>query len=193
MANTIKDTIATRKIAILASDGAEERSLEQVIRALTNAGAQAKIVAPHLGFLKASGGKEFLIECSLLTGSSVLFDAVYVPGGPDSVRALAMERDAADFLTEAYRHCKTIGATDEGIELLSAYRVAPVSAHDDETIASGVVLGAGGQMDSFVKKFIAAIQKHRHWQRKGKNQFKLSADGEETRGRQHVAAQMTRR
>ena len=192
MANTIKDTIVTRKIAILASDGADERSLEQVMRALTNAGAQAKIVAPHLGFLKASGGKEFMIECSLLTGSSVLFDAVYVPGGHDSVRALAMERDAADFLTEAYRHCKTIGATDEGIELLNAYRVAPVSAHDGET-ASGVVLGTGGQVGSFVKQFIAAIQKHRHWHRKGKNQFKVSGDGEETRGRQYVAAQMTGR
>jgi catalase len=60
-----------------------------MIEALTSAGALGKIVAPRLGYLKASDGGEFLIEFSLLTASSVLFDAVYVPGGERSVRALS--------------------------------------------------------------------------------------------------------
>jgi hypothetical protein len=48
----------------------------------------------RLGYLAASEGGEFPIEYSLLTASSVLFDAIYVPGGEESVRALAAERDA---------------------------------------------------------------------------------------------------
>jgi len=184
MANTVKDTIVTRKIAVLATDGVDEHSLEQVVTALKKAGAQAKIVAPRLGYVQASDGKEFLVECSLLTASSVLFDAVYVPGGRDSVRALAVERDAVDFLTEAYRHCKTIGATDEGLELLSASRLAPDSGRNSKGNASGMVLGTGEQIVSFIRQFTTAIQQHRHWSRKGKNQIKPSADVEETRGRQ---------
>jgi catalase len=69
MAHTVKDTIATRKVAILAADGVDEPSLTRMVKALTAAGALGKIVAPRLGYLKASGGGEFLIDFSLLTAS----------------------------------------------------------------------------------------------------------------------------
>ena len=49
----------------------------------------AKIVAPRLGTLKGDDGDELLIDFSLLTASSVLFDAVYVPGGADERRGSA--------------------------------------------------------------------------------------------------------
>lgn len=182
MANTVKNTIATRKVAILAADGVDQASMSRMIKSLTEAGAQGKIVAPRMGNLEASLGKEFLIEFSLLTTSSVLFDAVYIPGGPKSVQALLAERDAVEFVTEAYRHCKTIAATGEGAELLRACPLPKTS--DGKGGEPGVIVGATSQSGLVVQQFIEAVARHRHWSRKGQHKLVLPSDGEETRGRQ---------
>jgi catalase len=176
MANTVKNTIATRKVAILAADGVDEPSLARMVKALTAAGALGKIVAPRLGYLKASGGSEFLIDFSLLTASSVLFDAVYVPGGEASVRALAAERDAVEFVTEAYRHCKAIAATGEGAQLLAACPGIPTGGDEDADPA--LVVGDNGRTASVMKRFIEAIAQHRNWARPGKNRLVPSPAGE---------------
>lgn len=111
MANTVKDSIKTRKVAVLAADGFDDAALSGMKKVLTAAGAQAKIVAPRLGFLTSDKGVQVKIDFSLLTTSSVLFDAVYVPGGEESVAALKREAEAINFVNEAYKHCKTIAAT----------------------------------------------------------------------------------
>ena len=54
------------------------------MRALTAAGAVPKIVAPRGGTLKGAGGGGVDVDWSLLTVGSVLFDAVFVPGGQKS-------------------------------------------------------------------------------------------------------------
>jgi catalase len=177
MANTVKDTIATRKVAILAADGVDEASLTQMVKSLASAGALGKIVAPRLGYLKGSEGREFLIEFSLLTASSVLFDAVYVPGGEPSVRALTAERDAVEFVTEAYRHCKAIAATGDGATLIAACPgIPPASGAEDADPA--LIVGDNGQTDRVVREFIQAIAQHRNWMRQGKNRVVPSPAGE---------------
>jgi catalase len=176
MAGTVKDTIKTRRVAILAADGVDEPTLTRMVKALTSAGALAKIVGPRLGYVKGSEGREFLIDFSLLTASSVLFDAVYVPGGEASVRALAAERDAVEFVTEAYRHCKAIAATGEGAQLLAACPGIPTTDGDDADPA--VVVGDNGRTGSVVKRFIDAIAQHRNWTRAGRNRLVSSGAGE---------------
>lgn len=57
------------------------------------------------------------IDNSFVTAASVVFDAIYVPGGEESISTLIEEGDAIHFLDEAYRHCKPIG-TDGGLKLL---------------------------------------------------------------------------
>ena len=42
------------------------------------------------------------------------------PGGKESIETLKMQGDAIHFINEAFRHCKPLGATGEGIELLKA-------------------------------------------------------------------------
>jgi catalase len=61
-------------------------------------------------------------DFSFLTGSSVLFDAFYVPDGEASVTSLKGEPEVANFLNEAYKHCKTIAASGAGVELLASCR-----------------------------------------------------------------------
>jgi catalase len=183
MANTVKDTIVTRKVAILASDGVDEASLTRMVKSLTAAGAMPKIVAPRLGYLKASEGGEFLIDFSLLTASSVLFDAVYVPGGARSVQALAAERDAVEFVTEAYRHCKAIAATGEGAQLIAACPSIPATAPDAADADPALIVDDAGRIARVVKQFIEAIAQHRNWTRTGKNRL-VPSPGGELRGEQ---------
>ena len=120
MANTAKDTIKTRKIAILAADGVDDTALSGMKQALMAAGAQAKVVAPRLGSLTGTNGSAIAIDFSLLTSGSVLFDAVYVPGGERSITTLSQEGKALHFIQEAYTHCKAIAASGAGVELLRA-------------------------------------------------------------------------
>jgi len=196
MANTVKGSIATRRVAILAADGVDGASLEQVREALLFAHAQGQIVAPRLGALETDDGGMLWADHSLLTASSVLFDAVYVPGGAASVQALLEDRDALDFLNDAYRHCKPIAASSEGMDLLRACPGILVghgaseeggngngSGAESDLEADGIVARADVADATFVQAFLSAIGEHRFWNRARKNRFGPSMGGDETRGR----------
>jgi catalase len=148
-------------------------------------GAMPVLVAPRLGPVADSQGREHWVEQSLLTGSSVLFDAVYVPGG-SGVQALAQELDALDWICEAYRHCKPIAASGEGVELLGRCRGVlegpPQLLRSGDPGLDGLLLADEAVTEEFAGAFVAAIARHRFWERTGKNL--LGAPGDrETRGR----------
>jgi catalase len=157
--STRADTIATRRVAILAADGVDDDELNQALEALTSQGAQAKIVAPRLGYIQSRKGNELKIHFSLLTASSVLFDAVYVPGGEKSISALSNEPSAIEFIREAYRHCKAIGVSHQAFDLLKSANVP--NAEQDE----GIVIGSSAGDGKLITKFIAAVARHRTWTR----------------------------
>ena len=178
MANTVKDTIRTRKVAFLAADGFDAAALAAMKKALTGAGAQVKIVAPRLGFLKGSDGAEVKIDFSFLTCASVLFDAVYIPGGEKSASAIKAEADAIHFVNEAFKHCKAIAATGAGVEVLRASSIGAGSeAGKANSVGGGrvvsdegVVTGEDAQAGKAAAEFIKAIAQHRHWSREAKPQ-----------------------
>jgi catalase len=171
MANTVKDSIKTRRIAILAADGVEDSELSSVKQALGAAGAQAKVIAPRLGSLKSANGTDVNIDFSLLTAGSVLFDAVYVPGGVRSVETLKGEAKALHFIHEAYKHCKTIATTGAGVELLRASYLGtgiildPSAGGKQTGIGEGVIIGSDAEVGDVAAEFIHAIAQHRHWSR----------------------------
>ncbi|GAB2789418.1 catalase HPII [Rhabdobacter roseus] len=159
MANTAKDSIKTRMVAILAADGVNEDELTQMQKALEAEGAMTKIVAPHLGTIKASGGTEFKVEKSFLTGTSVVFDAVYVPGGTQSVDTLLGVPKAIHFLNEAYLHCKPIAASEEGKKLLLATYFTKKVSGESTPVDAGLLL------EQNPESFIKAMAQHRFWER----------------------------
>jgi catalase len=183
MANTIKSGIATRKIAMLAADGVDDVALSAMKKALTAAGAQAKVIAPRLGVLKGVKGAQVNVDFSFLTAGSVLFDAVYLPGGEASVEILKGDAKALLFVKEAYLHCKTIAAADAGIGLLSAAHLGSdrtaeshaegVQQDESKFMApdEGVITGRGAQTNQMAASFIRAIAQHRHWDREAKGQM----------------------
>jgi catalase len=81
MANTIKDSIRSRKVAFLAADGVNEASVQAMKEALEAEGAAVDIIAPKLRNIITSTDQEITPAKSFLTAASVLYDAVYIPGG----------------------------------------------------------------------------------------------------------------
>jgi catalase len=157
MAKTVKDSAETRKVAILAADGVDGEAIAAMKRTLLAAGAVPKIVAPHGGSLKAAGGEALTVDFTLLTVGSVLFDAVFVPGGERSTSGLAADATAVLFVREAYKHCKAIAASGTGLALVEA---AGVDAKDVLTRPA-----ADGQLAA---AFVKAIARHRDWSREAK-------------------------
>jgi catalase len=166
MANTIKDSIETRKIGFLAADGVDADSVNAVKSVLEAAGAVVEIIAPHLGEIIAADNSAIPVQKSLLTASSVFYDALYVPSGITSSATLEADADAVHFLNEAYRHCKAIAAHADAVQVLEATYFAKKLPEDDSeesALMEGIVI----QED--VKKlgniFISAIAQHRFWER----------------------------
>jgi catalase len=170
MANTAKDSIQTRKVAILGDDGFDDDAVATIKKALTDAGAQAKLVAPRLGVLKSAKGAEAKVDFSLLTASSVMFDAVYIPGGEKSVKSLQKHLEALEFVQEAFKHCKTIAANGAGGELIRACSLTNGATtrkaqKKEQGGEEGVIIGGDDRAGVIASEFVKAIAQHRHWSR----------------------------
>ncbi len=167
--NFPEKTIATRKVAVLLADGFDDVALAEMNKALLTAGAAPKTIAPRLGVVTGVDGAELKVDCSFLTGASVLFDAVYIPGGDASVEALKPIAEVSEFVNEAYKHCKAIAASGSGVGLV-ARSLGEKFSESDTTgklvgTADGVVTSRGPVTPDFTTEFIAAIAQHRHWER----------------------------
>jgi catalase len=172
--NFPKNTIKTRTIAVLLADGFDDAAVAEMSKALLSAGATPKTIAPRLGVVTGANGTEIKVDCSFLTGSSVLFDAVYIPGGDASVAALTAEPEAYEFVAEAYKHCKAIAASGAGVGLLA--NALPRKFNETEasgkqaSVIEGVVSSREASISNVAAAFIRAIAQHRHWERENSKQ-----------------------
>jgi catalase len=167
MANPAAD-IKTRRVAILLADGVDLLSFKRLQQDLQEAGAHCKLIAPQLGPVTTSSGKQLAADHTFANMPSVVFDAVLVPGGAASTAALSQLGDAVHFVLEAYKHCKAICALNEGVQLLSTLGFAleakgePLMAPTPGVLMADTHQAADGQV---AQAFIAAIAGHRHWDR----------------------------
>ena len=159
MADTVKDTIQTRQIAFLVADGFNADDVNTMKKSLEKDGAVVKIIGMKSSTVKDANGKEMNVDQALRTVASVLFDAVYIPGGEKSAAALADEPDAIEFVNEAFRHCKAIAASGEGVNFLKEETYVRKAKDDKAVILSD------NDAKSVSKDFIDAIANHRNWER----------------------------
>jgi catalase len=137
-----------RNIAVLVAEGFNYKEFKQLESMLKPLGAKATLVSTIVGDLKSdsdvvSVGKTFL------TSSSIMYDAVYVPGGKKSVAALSKDADVIQFLNESFKHYKSIACSEEAKVLLQA------CAFEEKDIMVGNKL----------KEFVASLPLHRDWSR----------------------------
>ncbi|HYC78641.1 MAG TPA: catalase HPII, partial [Planctomycetota bacterium] len=107
---------------------------------------------------------------TLLTSASVFYDAVYVPGGFHGVGLLRQTGAALYFVREAFRHSKTLGATNEGIDLLleadlPGLDLALHAGTRKPVSRQGVVTAQTDDLAGFLQAFIDAVRRHRHFDR----------------------------
>ncbi|WIG92906.1 catalase [Myxococcus sp. SDU36] len=160
------DSIRTRKIAALVSDGFSGKELDGVRKALEERGATLEVVGPTLSPVTSQEGREERPLRTFSTASSVMYDAVYVPGGERSVAALRRVPLAVDFVREAYVHCKALALSADANTLLDAAGVRDLEAPPAKGLDAtrGVVRSAKAETKGFGQLFAESIAR-RHWER----------------------------
>jgi catalase len=155
--------IRTRRIAILVADGIDGDAVKSLHSALVEAGAVPRLVGARLGQVKAEGGEALEVEVTLEAGPAVLYDALVIPGGHKAIQALGNVGHALEFIKDQYRHCKPILALREGTTLVENAGV-PARLESGEP-DPGLLLLEEGETDEAITQFIAALARHRHFER----------------------------
>jgi len=162
MANTIKGNIKSRKVAVLVADGADGARIESMKKRLSAAGAVVEIIAPKLGNISTAKGVALAVDKSLMTVSSVLYDAVYIPGAAKSVDTLSQNTEALEFISQAYKHCKAIAFESDAEPLIQKTMIG-VDLKSNKEIP-GIIYPAG-KKTNLSEDFMTAIGQHRFWER----------------------------
>ena len=149
----------TRKVAILVADGVVGASVAAVQAALLDAGAVPKVVAPRLGAVSTSDGVSLQADGSFENSPAVLFDAMVLADGEAAAARLAALGQAAEFVVNQYRHCKTILALGASASLLPMFGVA-ASLPSGE--ADPGVISEHDDHEDAISRFIDAVGQHRH-------------------------------
>lgn len=166
----------SRRVAMLLENGYNHSDVMQVMDAFKAAAVHPVIISKQQGMLKSSDGQQQLeVQENYHTAASVLYDAVYVPGGRQSVDSLKQHGCALHFINESFKHCKAIGASNEGIDLLNAAEIDHISmagTNTNNTLLSNlgvVTISNTTDLGNFTQEFIKAIAEHRHWGRTQKD------------------------
>ncbi len=155
--NLLSGNIKGTKIAVLVADGVNGADVKAIKSALLAEGAHVKVLGPTAAPVTAADGSTLPVDGSAEGMPSVALDAVFVPGGAESIKALSADGVAKHYLLEAYKHLKAIALAGEAKDLLKV-----VALDEDEGLLTGADAGA------VQKEFIAAIVKHRVWARQPK-------------------------
>ncbi|MDD7887351.1 catalase [Flavivirga sp. 57AJ16] len=152
-ANTKFESIATRHIAVLVADGFSMKNLKKMKSVLEKKGAFVKLIAPHGGKVMCDENMGHTVDAAIMTTESVLFDALYIPGGKKSIEGLKKEPKFIKFINEAFKHCKAIAVDDEGEDLINDTFVSQ-SKQDPAILINKDPIN-----------FVDALAKHRNWDR----------------------------
>jgi len=159
MKNTIKNTIKSRIIGFIMDDGVNADHVDSLKSKLENEGAMVQVIGGSMAAVKADNGSTYIPKHSLLSTSSVCFDALYICSGKESAKNLMSQDNKAGtlhFVNEAYKHCKAIYFGNETEEIYKASKIN-LRKHED----SGVVQASEENSDEL---FMQAVANHRVWE-----------------------------
>jgi protease I len=110
------------KVAILVTDGVEQVELLEPKKALEEAGAEVKVIAPKSGkiqgFKHHDKADRIPVDLELDQANPEDFDAVQLPGGVINADALRMEKKAQEFVRRIDSEGKPIAVICHGPWLL---------------------------------------------------------------------------
>ncbi|TWU78577.1 hypothetical protein ED733_003956 [Metarhizium rileyi] len=181
-----RPNISSRKIAVLIADGYDSMAYKAIVAVLKATRAIPVVLGPRRSPIFAAGedkssSKGVTPDHHFEGQRSTLFDAVFIPGGEDSVSTLMKMGRVTHYVREAFGHLKTIGATGEAVELVkNAIQLEDVamSRDSDAILSYGVatlrdprpeglmeVVQATKNAKNFLDKFVYSVSQHRCWER----------------------------
>ena len=157
MARPGDGSVKTRHVALLVADGIDAGVAARGPRRARRRrrGAALRRRAPRPG--PPGAGEPIHVEVTMETAPSVLWDGVVIPDGDGGLAGLGQ---AVDFVKDQYRHCKTIlvlGAKSALVERAMLPATLPDGSDD-----AGLLMARSGDAAS---AFIAALARHRHFER----------------------------
>lgn len=157
--------IKGRKVAILAGEGVDCKHVDVLKTLLSAQGAMAEVIAPTAGTIRPKSGKAIVVDRPLTNAPSVVYDAVFVPGG-SSAKTLAKMSLAIQFVSDAFVHGKPIGAMADSLELLKAAQIDATGSAEDGIVGAGM-----DSIDDVAKAFLKAMLRHRFPQRQNETRL----------------------
>ena len=148
----MKDTLEGRAVGVLVADGSDAALVKGITGAIAKAGADFKIIAPHIGEVMLSDKSALKVDGQLAGTPSILFDAVAIVLSSEQAALLLKEAAAIDFVRDAFGHLKAIAHDAGGQALLEKAGAAPDA----------------GVVDVADKAAFIAAAKTRQWDREPK-------------------------
>nr|WP_236005944.1 catalase [Desemzia sp. RIT 804] len=149
--NTVKFP-DTRKVGVILADGFDGQEVNMLLDQLTAAKMSYEVVNEHQGTVKGTDGTEITVDYTFTTTDAVLYDTLFLIGGPDVSKMF--KKETSKFVEKTFDHYKTIGATQHGIQWLE---------EADMLNQPGIV--AGEKMADLITPYIEAVTVDRHWNR----------------------------
>ncbi|MHA6639611.1 catalase HPII [Stutzerimonas frequens] len=152
--NHAPGNIKSRKVAVLVANGVDGAAIDTFKAKLAAEGALAKIIGPSPAPVKTADGQMLAVDAAMDGMPSVMFDAVFVPGGADAAAAMAKSGEAKHYLLETYKHLKPIVVLGAARPLLASLNLTPDAG-----------LLEGDDVDGVFGNFAQALGQHRVWAR----------------------------
>jgi catalase len=147
--------LAGRTVGVLVTEGVDDALLDALRTQLSEAGAHMMLLAPQVEGVKSAKGKALVVDGSLAGTPSCLLGAVAALITEAALPALKQQAAALAWLRDAWRHLKTIGLNQAGLELAEQ---AGLGADD-------AVIQLRSAAD--VPAFLAAAARGKHHAREG--------------------------
>ncbi|OLN81429.1 Catalase-1 [Colletotrichum chlorophyti] len=179
-------TIKSRRVAIIIADGYDPVAFGAVRAAVGAAMAIPMIIGTRRSEIFPAGaskkaGNGVKPDHHLEGFRSTMVDAIFVPGGEDSIKTLTKNGRALHWIREAFGHLKVIAATGEAVDFVRAavnlpeitlssdsnveesYGVITLKNIKPESLKEAVNIVKGGT--GFLEQFFYTASQHRVWAR----------------------------
>jgi len=158
-----EDAARGRRVALLVADGADATGLAALHQALLDAGVVARHLGSRLGTLSLGNGGTLEVEATVEAMPAVLWDGVALVADAAGLARLGRDAQWREFLRDQYRHAKPmlLAGSEAGAVL---QRLGIPATLPDGSDDPGLLQRAGCD-DGAAAGFLAALARHRHFER----------------------------